>query len=338
MAPVTVLGGTFAGVAAATRLARVGHTVTLIAAPGWADGLRATLGETLDFPAPWRDLFKKTGRPAAGALGLHGLELVADPDGPPTDRAGVWYTDLEALGEPAARAWRDLVDAADGVWQAVRPLGVEAELTPDAVARAGLHPRRSLADIARTLPHPALAARLDRLAAARGVPAADTPAWLTTRLAVERTFGRWRLVDSTRALVPTAALVDVLRDRLDARGVRIVAGDPAPDAAASPAGPQPAGSSATEGVRPGQAVIDTRDPGVCWHRPRPLRRHDSFVDQLLARPALCTPGRPGHFHASASSPAGNEPWAQLLSGALAAYAAHDFLTGEDIRPTNKALR
>lgn len=316
MATVTVLGGTFAGVASATRLARVGHEVTLVADPGWADGLRAALGETLDFPAPWRDLFKKTGRPAAGALGLHGLELVADPDGPPTDRAGVWYADLAALDGPAARAWRDLVDAADDAWQALRPLGVESELTPDAVARAGLHPRRSLANLARTLPHPALAARLTRLAATRGLAPADAPAWLVSRLAVERTFGRWRLVDAQGGGVPASALVGVLRDRLDARGVRIA--EQAPGAA--------------------DAVIDTHDPGLSWHRPRPWRRRDSFVDQLLARPALKVPGSPGRFHASASSPAGGEPWAQLLSGALAAYAAHTFLTGEDIRPTNKALR
>ncbi len=316
MGAVTVLGGTFAGVATALRLARVGHEVTLMAAPGWDDVLRTELGDTLDFPAPWRDLFKKTGRPAAGALGLHGLALVADADGPPTDRAGVWYADVAALGEPAARAWRDLVDTADDVWQAVRPLGVEAELVPDAVARAGLHRQRSLADVARALPRPELAARLHRLAAARGLTADDAPAWLVSRLAVERTFGRWRLVDARGVAVPTAALLDVIDDRLEARGVRVV---DAPGAVAD-------------------ATVDTRDPGLAWHRPRRWRRRDSFVDQLLARPALRTPGHPGWFHASASSPAGNEPWAQLLSGSLAAYAVHHLLTGEDIRPTNKARR
>lgn len=310
MARVTVLGGTFAGVAAAVRLARVGHTVTLDAAPGWPDALRAALTGPLDFPAPWRDLFKKSGRPAAGALGLHGLELVADPD-VPTDRGAVWYADVAALGEPAARAWRDLVDAADDTWQALRPLGCEAELTPDAVARAGLPARRSLADVARTLPHPALRARVEGLATDRGLTPDAAPAWLTARLAVTRTFGRWRLTDGAGP-VPTARLVDVLVDRLAERGVRLA---PAPRAA--------------------DATIDTADPGLSWHRPRVLRRRDTFVDQLLARPALRVPGRSDAFHASASSPAGGEPWAQLLTGALAAYAAHEHLTGEDIRPTNR---
>ena len=315
MARVTVLGRTFAGVAAAVRLARAGHAVTLVESPGEADALRHALGATLDFPAPWRDLFKKSGRPAAGALGLHGLDLVADPDGPPTDRGDLWYADVAALGEPAARAWRDLVDAADDTWQALRPLGLEAELTPAAIERAGLHPRRSLADVARTLPHPALAARVRRLAADRGLDPAAAPAWLTSRLAVERTFGRWRLQDADGRPHAASALVDVLDERIADRGVRVVAD--APEAA--------------------DATIDTRDPGLSWRRPSRFGRRDTFTAQLLARPALRDPRRPDLFHASACSPGGDEPWAQLLTGALATYAAHEFLTGEDIRPTNKAL-
>ncbi|MDQ9081882.1 carotenoid dehydrogenase, partial [Cutibacterium avidum] len=41
--------------------------------------------------------------------------------------------------------------------------------------------------------------------------------------------------------------------------------------------------------------------------------------------------------ASAASHGGPEPWAQLLTGALAAYLTHERLTGEDIRPTNKVI-
>ena len=315
MGRVTVWGRTFAGVAAAVRLARVGHEVALVESPGEADALRSAVGDTLDFPAPWRDLFKKSGRPAAGALGLHGLDLVPDPDGPPTDRGDVWYADVAALGEPHARAWRDLVDAADDTWQALRPLGLEAELTPDAVARAGLHPRRSIADVAGALPHPVLAARVVALASARGLAPDAAPAWLTARLAVSRTFGRWRLQDTAGAAHPASALVDVLDDRLAERGVRITG--TAPEEA--------------------DATIDTRDPGVRWRKPPRWSRRDSFTDQLLARPALRDPRRPDRFHASASSPGGEEPWAQVLAGALATYAAHEYLTGEDIRPTNRSL-
>lgn len=56
----------------------------------------------------------------------------------------------------------------------------------------------------------------------------------------------------------------------------------------------------------------------------------------LARPPLRGPD--GRWRASAASPAGNEPWAELLSAALAVYEIHESLTGEDIRPTNRGPR
>lgn len=320
MAEVTVLGGTFAGVAAAVRLARVGHRVTLVPGLGdWRGALRAELGPTLAFPAPWRDLLKKSGRPAVGALGLRGLELVADPDAI-TDRGQRWYADRDTLGRAHADAWRSYVDAADATWQALRPLGVEAEATASscddaALLRSGLHPRRSLADEARKLPHPVLRARVQALAAD---PRA-TPAWVTSRLSIERTFGSWRLVDADGAPRSASELVNVLLDRLAERGVTLT-----DDTRTAP----------TERC----AIIDTRDPRIGWHRPRPLRRGDTFFAQFRARPPISDPVSPGRFAASASSAAGGEPWAQLLSGALAAYAAHAYLTGEDIRPSNKARR
>jgi glycine/D-amino acid oxidase-like deaminating enzyme len=59
------------------------------------------------------------------------------------------------------------------------------------------------------------------------------------------------------------------------------------------------------------------------------------------------PGTVGAFHpvagenqayAGSGTVAGTEPWARLLVGALAAYRVHDTLTGDDIRPSNKAYR
>lgn len=62
---------------------------------------------------------------------------------------------------------------------------------------------------------------------------------------------------------------------------------------------------------------------AAWLRRRPLRwirRGGSPV--LLASPA---------------AHGGPEPWAQLLTGALAAYLAHGWLTGEDVSPHNRAI-
>ncbi len=46
----------------------------------------------------------------------------------------------------------------------------------------------------------------------------------------------------------------------------------------------------------------------------------------------------GVWYAGSGSIGGTEPWARLLSGALATYRVHERLTGDDIRPSNKAYR
>ena len=315
MARIAVLGGSLAGQAAAARLAKVGHTVTLHGDLTPDAATAAHLDGPLPFPAPWRDFFAKTGRPAAGALGLHGLELVPDTGPWPGDRAAQWYLLREVHGEDVAARWRDLLDHHDDVWLALRPLGLEAELTPDALARATiLHPKTSVEDVARRFDDvPDLAARLRRVADAAGATPADAPAWLISRLAVERTFGLWQLVDAAGP-VPTTRLLDVVAERVRAVGVRVAPADEPADA---------------------DLTIDARPTEARWRRPG--WRTPTFTRQLLGRPPLRSPGAPTHLHASASSPGGAEPWAQLLTGALAAYAAHEILTGADIRPTNRAL-
>lgn len=315
MGRVTVLGSSLAGLAAAARLARVGHEVTCVGDPAEVDpAVARQLDGPLPFPAPWRDLFAKTGRPAKGALGVHGLDLVEDDGDWPGDRGLQWHLLVGRYGSPVAAAWRDLVDRYDDVWLALRPLGLEGEATPDAVRRARLlDPRLTVEDEARRLGHPALAERVRAVARAVGADPADAPAWLCSRLAVERTFGLWRLVDRAGGRVPGVRLVDLVAERADAVGVRFAATDPGR----------------------ADAVVDAVDPGVRWRRPTLFG--PSFTGQLLRRPPLRDPADPRRFHASASSPGGAEPWAQVLTGALASYAVHEALTGEDIRPTNRAL-
>ena len=71
-----------------------------------------------------------------------------------------------------------------------------------------------------------------------------------------------------------------------------------------------------------------RSAGVAWRGP----------GSWLTRPGVRASGREGLYVASAASRGGNEPWAQLLTAALVAYAAHGSLTGEDIRPANRDYR
>jgi UDP-galactopyranose mutase len=108
--PVVVIGGGLAGLAAAARLAKAGHQVELyersetlggtwapyrLASSAMADNAPSIIG----FPAPWRDLFRKSGRPLEAELARMGYVLEpAQPaemifaDGTdltlPTDRGG----------------------------------------------------------------------------------------------------------------------------------------------------------------------------------------------------------------------------------------------------------
>lgn len=81
----------------------------------------------------------------------------------------------------------------------------------------------------------------------------------------------------------------------------------------------------------GRVVVTTHD----HTRPRPDLAWGLAPTSWRAwehRPLL---GGDGHWTASAGSHGGNEPWQELLTGALAVYEVHEFLTGQDIRPTNR---
>jgi hypothetical protein len=135
----------------------------------------------------------------------------------------------EAYGAAAAVRWRDLVDGLDHVWQAVRPLGLEAELSGRAQlgpARRALRPRQNLVRLARELEEPHLAAILLSTAYRLGSTPERTPAWCGVELAVERTFGRWRITSSAEDQTGrTSVLVDALAERLRLRKVEVRLGE-----------------------------------------------------------------------------------------------------------------
>lgn len=231
-----VIGGGIAGLAVACRLAKQRFRVELFEATdrlggAWAprqigpltvDDAPAVIG----FPAPWRDLFRKSGRPLETELTRFGRTL--DPAPPPTyvfadgstltlptDRGDAYDALTAAYGEAVAVGWRDLLDRLDVTWQALRPLGIEAELADRRqAARAArrLQPRRTIADLAKRAPHPHLAAVIRSVAYRQGSEPGRTPAWCAVDLVVARTFGRWT-VDNGR----TSVLVDALTERLQLR-------------------------------------------------------------------------------------------------------------------------
>lgn len=400
---VEVRGPSLAGRAAAARLAHVGHRVVLVtdtASPGRTSG-RVLGGATVDdlpltttLPAAWRDLVKKTGRAFAPTMHRARLDLVEPTPAThrfasgrevtlPCDRAGQIHAWQQGIGRPAALRWAELVDDVDRLWQALRRHGTERPLnTPLSPAdRKALWAEVTVDDLCGRLDHPDLAAWLRSTAVLTGAgPNGSAPALLATRCTLERTFGRWVVVDAeSRLPLPLSTLVAVLEARLQERGVHVTdASDEAPDAVieALPPTPPAPGRRWWGGRRPAitgawtpkvhhdlvdaaaasgepqllEVVDHTRGaPVVTWTRPTHdgavRTTHDwvqaspdpaagwsmSCFEHWASRPQL---GGEGRWHASAASPAGNEPWAELLSGALVAYEVHDELTGADIRPTN----
>jgi phytoene dehydrogenase-like protein len=359
---IGVVGGGLAGLAAAARLARVGHEVMVFEAGGGVgEGIEIATepgGEVFTLPAVWRDLFTKSGRRLEAELALR--ELTLAPAGPreyrfanggvlelPTERGEQWTALRDTLGEPAAIAWRDLLDQLDGTWQQWRRLALEAAPDPRQLRTSAkaLRPREPLGRLAGGLGSPELDEILLATAAWLGQDPSRLPGWHAFRLAVERAFGRWQLVGADGAARPASALVGLLVDRLRARGVTIHTGT---EVTAIRRGPV---LRVGGGALPVAAVVSTVDPFT--HADLTRERADQRIAGHLRRspaagPAWTSrrtlvdlptlqPSLPGVLVASAWSVGGPDPWAQLLTGALAAYRVHADLTGEDIRPSNKLI-
>jgi phytoene dehydrogenase-like protein len=286
--PVAVIGGSLAGMAAAARLAKLGHPVELYEKAGaiggtWApyelsagvlvDDAPAVLG----FPAPWRDLFRKSGRPLEAELARHGyaLEPAEAPrlifaDGfelvLPTDRGEQYATMSKAYGDGGAGRWRDLLDRLDDVWQALRPLGFESELPaeprlPRTLRQRLLH-RRTLAELAADLAHPHLTALLRSSAYRSGSTPESTPALAAVEHAIGRTFGRWQLqpIDQPAALNAgrSSVLVETLLGRLELRKVTLRLQTPVIGVEIDQG--RVVGIRTPSGRHPAAAVVCTADP------------------------------------------------------------------------------
>ncbi len=309
-----VVGGGLAGMAAAARLAKGGHAVELYEKSDRLGGRWApyALGSVtvddapavLGFPAPWRDLFRKSGRPLEAELTRAGYRLEpADPatvvfsDGTelcwPSDRGEQLSALTAAYGRPVAERWRDLVDRLDGVWQALRPLGWEAELrgrrqlTRD--VRRRLLGRQSLARLGRDLAHPHLEALVRSVAYRQGSVPERTPAFAAVDLSLDRTFGRWQVQGSDEA-GRSSVLIEALAGRLALRKVTVHLNTPCSGwsgarggswsgRAASSARPPRSWSARTRGT-PSPTCSSRRRPGPpdggCGGFVRPLRRRSAI--------------------------------------------------------------
>ncbi|MDQ4084944.1 MAG: FAD-dependent oxidoreductase [Actinomycetota bacterium] len=241
MARVVVVGGGFGAMAAAARLAKLGHPVTLCErAPdlGGALGRVEEQGFAWDagpwsttLPAVLRDLFRKSGRPLDRMLELvpvrparvHRFEDGTELTWPTGSRAEQIDAMGPVFGEETALRWAEVVDGLAPVWDLLRRTALEQPFTGCAALTRDqqrlLDARRSLRRLARrTFRDERLRTLLEHHAVMQGSEPRDTPGFLAVEHYVERTFGHWRPVGGMHAL--TAALTV----RLDERGVDVRTG------------------------------------------------------------------------------------------------------------------
>ncbi|MDO4716290.1 MAG: hypothetical protein Q4B08_01865 [Propionibacteriaceae bacterium] len=354
-------GGTLRAAAAAARLAKLGHQVSLAGEPGSIGGhWRTDLPPVVALPATWRDTFRKSGRGLEAELSRHGLSLEEAPpathrfpDGLsftlPAERGAQFRAISDVFGPGAAARWRDLIDDLDEVWLLLRHTGVEEPVPsrwPKGLASRLLR-GHTLADLAERVREPHLGAIISSLGPRSGTDSVRAPALLATRLVVERTFGRWQLARQGTA-VGAAGLLDLLAERLTTRKVGFLAEAAGADLDLGEVplrrswfGRTPRPALAPAVTHPGSA---TGASEVVTHTPEglivdwPGLRHDF----RRSRPDPAWGYAPDDWATWWARPltwsAGNEPWAELANAALAVYDYHFRLTGADVRPTNKEYR
>jgi phytoene dehydrogenase-like protein len=255
--PIIVIGGSLPGLAAAVRLAKAGHPVELYERSDVLGGTwspyQLESGITVDdapsiigFPAPWRDLFRKSGRPLEAELARMGYAL--EPAQPPTvtfadgskltlpsDRGGQYAALASAYGPSVADRWQQLLDRLGEVWQTLRGLGLEAEFRGrrqlnKSIRRALFGSRMSIADLATSIEHEQLGALIRSFAYRTGSLPEQTPAFAAVELSIMRTFGRWQVqpldLSSPRDVGRSSVLVEALAARLALRKVQVHLGCP----------------------------------------------------------------------------------------------------------------
>ncbi len=166
MANVVVVGGGFAGMSAAARLAKLRHQVTLLESGqqlgGRLNGITIdgrtwqTELDTVTLPGVFRDLFRKSGRPLERVLELtktegrrHVFKDKSVLDLPLGNRGDQHGAIVEAFGEDA---WSPWIDTLAEPWDVIRRMALDqvfaGKPAVDRTVRKVLRPRRTIATLA----------------------------------------------------------------------------------------------------------------------------------------------------------------------------------------------
>jgi phytoene dehydrogenase-like protein len=210
MANVVIVGGGFAGLSAAARLAKLRHDVTVLEASDRVGGRLHghVVGDhawpldvdTVTLPGVFRDLFRKSGRPLERVLDFTKTEgrrhLFKDRsvlDLPLGNRGDQHEAIVALFGEDE---WSPWVDRYADTWDTIRRMALD-EVFPGKPAltkpvRKLLRPRRTIAALDREFADERLAKIVLDPVRLAGQDRRTTPGFLGVGHYVERSFGRWR--------------------------------------------------------------------------------------------------------------------------------------------------
>jgi UDP-galactopyranose mutase len=244
VARVVVIGGGFGGMAAAARLAKLGHRVTLLERSDQLGGALTTVehdgfawdaGPTSTLlPAVVRDLFRKSGRPLEREVDLQPLDLVREhrfEDGSslqlPGGSRAAQLAAVDTLGAGLGQQWVDHVTSYGDTWELLRREWFERPFDVDVAPRdlvALLGRRESLHKLLRrTFRDERLRLVAGHRLVMDGHELRDVPAFAGVDVYLEQRFGAWTVPGGL------AALGTAMAERLALRGVDVLTGTPATD-------------------------------------------------------------------------------------------------------------
>ncbi len=271
MTKVVVVGGGFAGLSAAIRIAKLRHEVTLLESSDRLGGqLRGVSHgghtwqvhpEVVTLPGVFRDLFRKSGRPMDQILGMskidgrrHYFPDKTTLDLPLGNRGDQNEALIAAFGQDDWSSW---VDSHADVWDVIRRVYLDRQFAGrDDLTKTqwkALRPRRTMARVVgKDLKDERLQSLVSDPVSLAGDELRLTPGFVAVKHYVERNFGLWAF-DGGRT-----GLADALTQRVAERKITVEYGAHATGLAID--------TGVVRGVNVGADVVDAEH--VVWASPQ----------------------------------------------------------------------